>query len=55
MSAISLAIAVIKSAALYVASNFWVIFVPVFFGVISIIYIIAWAIGLSYLWSIGTE
>lgn len=55
MSAISLAIAVIKSAALYVASNFWIVLVPIFFGVLSIVYIIAWAIGLSYLWSIGEE
>ena len=55
MSAISLAIAVIKSAALYVASNLWIVLVPIFFGVLSIIYIIAWAIGLSYLWSIGEE
>ena len=53
LSTIALSIAIIKSAALYVASNFWIVTLPIFFAFFAVVYFISWTIGLAYLWSIG--
>ena len=53
MSTIALSIAVIKSAALFVAKNFLIIFLPIVFALINIAYVIIWGLTLAYLWSIG--
>lgn len=53
MSTIALSIAIIKSAALFVAKNFLIVFLPIIFAIINITYVIIWALGLAYLWSIG--
>ncbi len=53
LSTISLSIAIIKSAALFVASNFWIVLLPIFMALIAIVYFLAWAVMLAYLWSIG--
>jgi hypothetical protein len=54
ISTISLCIAVIKSAALFISSTFWIVLVPVFFAAITLAYLIFWFVELAYLWSIGT-
>jgi len=51
---IELCIAVLKSAAIFVRQNFCVVFIPVINAAIVILYFLAWAICLLYLWSIGT-
>lgn len=53
LSTISLSIAVIKSAALFIASNFWIILIPIFFAIIALIYVIKWVVVLGFLWSSG--
>ncbi len=53
LSTISLSIAVIKSAALYVASNFYIVLLPVLIAVINVAYVILWAVSLAFLWSVG--
>lgn len=53
LSTIALSIAIIKSAALFVASNFWIILLPIVFALVAVIYFISWVIGMAYLWSIG--
>ena len=53
LSTIALCIAIIKSAALYVASNFYIILLPILFALIAVIYFLSWVIGMAYLWSSG--
>lgn len=53
ISSIALSIAVVKTAALYVANNFFIIFLPIIIAVINIAYIIAWAVSFLYIWSVG--
>ena len=53
LSTISVSIAIIKSAALFVASNFWIVLLPLVMALIAIVYLIAWVVMLAYLWSIG--
>lgn len=53
LSTISLSIAVIKSAGAFVASNFWIVLVPVLLAVINVLYVCVWFFNLIHLWSIG--
>lgn len=53
LSTIALSIAVIKSAALFVASNFWIVLLPILFALAAVVYFISWVICLAYLWSVG--
>ncbi len=54
LSTISLSISIIKTAALFVAENLFVVFLPIVMAIISIVYFLAWAMVLAYLWSVGT-
>jgi hypothetical protein len=54
MSTIALCIAVIKSAALFVGQNFWIILLPIIFTGLTLLYFIVWLVVLAYLWSNGT-
>ena len=53
LSTISLSIAVIKTAALFVASNFWIVLIPIIIAVANVVYVIVWIINLIFLWSVG--
>ena len=54
LSTIALSIAVIKTAALFVAKNLAILFLPIIFALVAIVYFLAWAMVLAYLWSVGT-
>lgn len=53
LSTISLSIAVIKTSALFVASNFFIVLIPITIAIINIVYVLVWIINLIYLWSVG--
>ena len=53
LPSIAIAVAVLKSACLYVASNFHMILVPVVMAVFCLIWVLFWATVLAYLWTIG--
>lgn len=54
MRTIELTIAVLKSAALFVAQNFFIVFVPVITSIVMLFYFTIWCGGILFLWSIGT-
>lgn len=54
MRTIELCIAVLKSAALFMANNFMIIFVPVVMAIILVFYAVFWAWVMIHVWSIGT-
>ena len=47
-------VAIIKSAALYVASNPLIILVPIIMAIIIMLYWAYWITGFIYIYSIGT-
>lgn len=51
---IAVTIAVIKTSALFVFSNFFIIFVPILSAILISAYIILWIYIFLYLWSVGT-
>lgn len=53
MSTIQLCVAVIKSAALFIAQTFWIILLPIIFTGLTLGYFIVWLVVLGYLWSVG--
>jgi Plasma-membrane choline transporter len=48
-------IAILKSAALFVAKHFWVVLVPVFFSMMMMGWFVLWVMAMLYMWSIGTS
>jgi hypothetical protein len=54
LSTISLCIAIIKTASIFITQTLQIILVPVFFASLTIGYLIFWCVELAYLWSIGT-
>jgi choline transporter-like protein 2/4/5 len=55
MGAISLSIAVLKTAAMFVYSNFWIILIPLLTAIFIAAYMLLWIAVMLYLWTIGTS
>ena len=55
VSSISLAIAVLKTAAMFIYSNLLIILTPIFHALLIFLLIIYWIAIMTYLWTIGTQ